>query len=108
MPVYEYECRRHGYFEAMRPMSESRDHQPCPQCSRASPRVILSAAAVPFMAPAARRAHSTNERAQHEPKSSAHHVHGKHCGCSNRKSNSASTAGGGKAFPARRPWMISH
>lgn len=107
MPVYEYECRRHGYFEAMRPMSESQAQQPCPQCDRASPRVILSAAAVPFMAPAARHAHSTNERAQHEPKSSKHHVHGRNCGCGSKKANATATAAG-KTFPSKRPWMISH
>lgn len=109
MPVYEYECVRHGAFEQMRPVAEAGQAQDCPTCGKSSPRAILSAVRLSSMSPAARAAHATNERAAHEPKSSKQHRHGPGCGCSSgKKSRTATGADGSRMFPSRRPWMISH
>lgn len=40
MPIYEYECVRHGKFEKLRPMSEATKPGLCPNCCEESPRVI--------------------------------------------------------------------
>ncbi|MEJ0034512.1 MAG: zinc ribbon domain-containing protein [Gammaproteobacteria bacterium] len=110
MPLYEYECSKHGAFERMRPLAESAMAQKCPECGKAAPRAILSAARLAAMAPTLRAAHATNERSAHEPKSSKQHRHGPGCGCSQsaRKATTARAADGSKMFPGRRPWMISH
>ena len=110
MPLYEYECVAHGSFEAMRPMAECQSAQTCPHCSRASARVILTAAALATMPSSARKAHATNERSAHTPKSSREMKHGKGCGCCGGKAKRgvAMGANGAKAFPSKRPWMISH
>ncbi|MES1162207.1 MAG: zinc ribbon domain-containing protein, partial [Rhizobacter sp.] len=54
-----------------------------------------------------------NERARHEPKSSRDYARLKHpagCGCCSTGKRGATVTGanGNKAFPAKRPWMISH
>lgn len=111
MPVYEYECPAHGPFEAVRSISEWRDPQACPNCGRAAPRAILTSVALATMPSALRKAHMINERSAHAPKSSAEHRHGASCGCCKPKGgkrNTVSTPNGGKMFPGRRPWMISH
>ncbi len=46
MPIYDYRCTHCGEFRKIRPMSESRSPQPCPDCGEASQR-LLSA---PFLA----------------------------------------------------------
>ena len=110
MPLYEYECPRHGAFEQMRPLAESSMKQKCPTCGVAAARAILSAVHLSAMAPTLRAAHATNERSAHEPKSSKAHRHGPGCGCSSggRKAGTARGSDGSKMFPTRRPWMISH
>jgi len=44
MPLYEYECEKHGdkpvRFEQRRPMSESSLPAPCPECGEDSQRVM--------------------------------------------------------------------
>jgi putative FmdB family regulatory protein len=111
MPTYEYECARHGAFEALRSMSEARAPQSCPDCGVLAPRVVLTAAAFAAMPAANRKAHAVNERSAHEPKTSASLRHKPGCGCCSPrigKSNSLTLPDGTKAFPSKRPWMISH
>lgn len=67
MPVYEYECDRHGLFEVLRPMAESAQPAPCPDCEVLAARV-LSAPQVAVLARPARIAHERNERSRHEPR----------------------------------------
>lgn len=67
MPLYEYECSTHGVFELTRSMQESRLDASCPLCASAAPR-ILSLPALSALDPAARIAHTRNERSQHEPR----------------------------------------
>jgi len=110
MPLYEYECPRHGPFEKMRPLADSSAKQSCPTCGAAAPRAYLSAVRFSAMAPALRAAHATNERSAHEPRSSKQHRHGPGCGCSQggRKARASTGSEGSRMFPNRRPWMISH
>ena len=60
-----------------------------------------------------RRAMDLNERARHEPKRSGDYARLKHpcgCGCcsNGRRGATVTAANGNKAFPSKRPWMISH
>ena len=107
MPVYDYDCAACGPFRMLRPMAESGDPQPCPSCGGAAPRQI-TACNFSSMSSATRLAHATNERSAHAPKRGAGHGAGCAC-CSGKPSRSLSTsADGGKSFPSKRPWMISH
>ncbi|HEY5475815.1 MAG TPA: zinc ribbon domain-containing protein [Tepidiformaceae bacterium] len=41
MPLYEYFCQTcNGVFEELRPMRESSDPVPCPQCFKDAPRIM--------------------------------------------------------------------
>ena len=44
MPVYSYECEKHGVFDVTCRLSEWDDRKPCPKprCCKLSPQVILS------------------------------------------------------------------
>jgi putative FmdB family regulatory protein len=112
MPIYEYECSTHGSFETLRPMSESSLPKECPRCHRMAARVILTAAALACMPASARQAHATNERSANQPKSTRDSRHGRGCGCCGGKSprigGAESAPKAAKAFPSKRPWMISH
>lgn len=46
MPFYDYRCTRCGDFRAIRPMTESRVPQPCPDCGTPSARMLSA----PFLA----------------------------------------------------------
>ena len=115
MPVYEYLCTDHGVFEALRPMSQYDQPCPCPDCGAGAARVMLSVPNVSGLDRSVRRAHETNERASHAPKSLR--SHGPGCGCCAGGASSVKGRGrggtlhrpdGSKSFPGKRPWMISH
>ena len=115
MPVYDYKCEDHGNFYELASLDDHALPAACPECGKLSPRIIVIAPAVLDMAPAKRKAHQTNERAQHEPAFSTtdqrekDKAHAASCGCqsvSNRKL--MYTAEDNKMFPSMRPWMISH
>ncbi len=111
MPTYEYECARHGVFEAVRSMKESGEPQSCPDCGVLSPRVVVTAAAFAGMPSTLRTAHAINERSAHEPKTSASLRHKLGCACCSsgtKRSSALTLADGSKSFPSKRPWMISH
>ena len=109
MPTYEYHCPECGPFSAFRPMAEYQSPQPCESCGVPAPRAALS---VPFFAgmDAGRRtAMATNERSANAPTRSK----GRHpaaCGCCKPAAGRrvAESVSGAKAFPAARPWMLSH
>ena len=110
MPVYEYECDEHGVFTAMRPMSEYADPYPCPDCTIDARRVIVSVPHFSNLSATTRAAHALNERSQHAPKESSGRPHAAGCSCcskTSRKKAKGSPAAA-KAFPNKRPWMISH
>jgi putative FmdB family regulatory protein len=111
MPTYEYECSRHGVFEAVHSMRESGVPQSCPDCGALAARVVITAAAVAGMPRAQRDAHAVNERSAHEPKTSASLRHKPGCSCclpNAKRSVVVKSRDGSKAFPTKRPWMISH
>ena len=110
MPLYEYECQACGAFTANRPMAQYQEPQACPECSQPAPRALISAPAFAAMPGTTRKAHAINEKAAHAPKSSKEHVHSSACGCSGKigKSATVQAKDGSKAFPNKRPWMISH
>lgn len=116
MPVYEYLCEDCGYFEELRPMSESGAPCNCPECGNLAEK-IMSAPRLAILAPHMRKAHETNERSQHAPKVNnghtcsgsgcSHQSHGK-----NKNTNVVRDKEGNVKYKAlggvRRPWMISH
>jgi putative FmdB family regulatory protein len=113
MPTYDYACGACGGFDAIRALALRNEPAACPDCGGASPRVLVSAPRLALMDSGTRSAVQTNERAQHEPRRSAEYARLKHpagCGCCSSSKRSATTtaANGNKAFPSRRPWMISH
>lgn len=85
---------------------------------RGIPRVFATAPRLACVSPEQRRAFDTNERAQHAPRSSRNGDEGSYgrmrhpagCGCcgTGKRGATVTTANGAKAFPSKRPWMISH
>jgi len=113
MPTYDYACDKCGGFDAFRTLAARNEAAACPDCGGASPRVFASAPRLALMEGSTRRAMDVNERARHEPKRSSDYARLKHpsgCGCcSTAKRGATVTApNGNKAFPSKRPWMISH
>ena len=68
MPVYDYLCDDCGPFTDMRPMAECDYPQECPHCETTAPRVFLTAPNFSCMPADRRKAHATNERSAHAPK----------------------------------------
>ncbi len=113
MPTYDYECPSCGSFDAIRSISARNDPAACPACGTASPRVIVASAGLAYLDGTTVKAMETNERARHEPHSSKNYVGHRHpagCGCcsSSKKTTTVRGRDGSKAFPSKRPWMISH
>ena len=105
MPVYEYLCDDCGPFTDMRPMAECDAPQDCPRCEGESPRVILTAPNFFCMPSDKRKAHATNERSAHAPKTVDQYKasHGPGCGCCSTKPSRLvkKTSSGAKSFPDR-------
>jgi len=113
MPTYDYACPGCGGFDALRSFAQRDEPAACPDCTTPSPRVFAAMPRLACLSSETRRAMETNERARHEPKSSGSYPLMRHpagCGCcSTGKSRATVTAANGaKAFPSKRPWMISH
>ncbi len=120
MPTYDYQCAAGcGSFDAIRSLALRNDPAACPVCNADSYRVFIHAPRLACASPAQRLASNTNERAQHAPRASrdveqgsyARMRHPAGCGCCSTGSKSGATVtapNGAKAFPSKRPWMISH
>jgi putative FmdB family regulatory protein len=113
MPTYDYACSQCGGFDAFRTLAARNEAAVCPDCGGASPRVFASAPRLALMEGSTRRAMDVNERARHEPKRSGDYARLKHpsgCGCcsTGKRGATVTASNGNKAFPSRRPWMISH
>jgi putative FmdB family regulatory protein len=114
MPTYDYACAACGGFEAMRRCSARDQPADCPACGAASPRVFAAAPRLALLQADTRQAMAVNERARHEPQRSADYARLRHpagCGCCSagtRRSATVTAGNGAKAFPSKRPWMISH
>ena len=113
MPTYDYACSGCGGFDAIRALAERDRPADCPACGKAAERVFIAAPGLRLLQAGTRNAIATNERASHEPTSSRDYTRLKHpasCGCCSTAGRGATVTGanGNKAFPSRRPWMISH
>lgn len=119
MPTYEYDCLSCGGFDAIRRLADRNDPATCPVCAHASQRVFATAPRLACVSPDQRRAFDTNERSQHAPRSSRDGDQGSYgrmrhpsgCGCcstAGKRGATVTAANGAKAFPSKRPWMISH
>ncbi|MGY4827189.1 FmdB family zinc ribbon protein [Sphaerotilaceae bacterium SBD11-9] len=113
MPTYDYACPDCGGFDAFRTLAARNEAASCPDCGLASPRVLATAPRLALMDGGTRRAIDVNERARHEPKRSGDYARLKHpsgCGCCSpgKRGATVTAANGNKAFPSKRPWMISH
>ena len=116
MPTYDYACGDCGGFDALRSIARRDEPADCPGCGAAAPRVFVTAPGLALVDDGTRRAMDTNERARHEPQRSGDHTRLRHpngCGCCGGGGNSQRGAtlrapNGNKAFPSKRPWMISH
>lgn len=113
MPTYDYACERCGGFDALRAIGERDAPLRCPLCGSAATRV-LAAPRLALLADGTRGALARNERARHEPQRSSEYQTLRHpsgCGCCRAGAGGSTTrraANGNKAFPSKRPWMISH
>lgn len=119
MPTYDYACAACGQFEAVRRMAERDAACACPSCGADARRLAVGAPGLAHLPADTRKAMDINERARHEPRSSSEGSDGRYgrmrhpsgCGCcsSGRRNSTTVTApNGAKAFPTKRPWMISH
>jgi putative FmdB family regulatory protein len=113
MPTYDYACPDCGGFEAFRSMAARNDDVECPSCGTASTRVFVSAPRLALVDGDTRRAIEINERAQYAPKKSGElgsKSHPAGCGCcsTGKRGATVTAPNGNKAFPTKRPWMISH
>ena len=114
MPTYDSACPACGGFDAFRPLGARNEPAACPDCGTASPRVFASAPRLALLEGSTRSAIERNERARHEPKGSRDYARLRHpagCGCCSsevRRSSTVTAPNGAKAFPSKRPWMISH
>jgi putative FmdB family regulatory protein len=101
MPLYEYQCRRHGVFEQLGSIADRAASQPCPDCRRQAPRV-LSAPQQPVLERSTRIAHERNERSQHEPRMV------KARALEQARDARPKPAPVQRAHAGARPWMIGH
>jgi putative FmdB family regulatory protein len=67
MPIYEYDCKRHGNFEVIRSLDQRGASEACPECGKPAPRV-LSAIRQHQLARSEVIARDRNQRSQHEPR----------------------------------------
>lgn len=67
MPLYEYDCSRHGVFETMHSMHDAQAPERCPSCGEQAPRV-LSAPRLARVSAHERKARDRNEKSRHEPR----------------------------------------
>jgi putative FmdB family regulatory protein len=113
MPTYDYACPACGGFDALRPFAQRDEPAACPDCASPSPRVFAAMPRLACVSSETRRAMETNERARHEPRHSGSYQRMRHpagCGCCapGRRGATVTATNGAKAFPSKRPWMISH
>lgn len=121
MPTYDYDCTGCGPFDALRSVAARNEPCVCPACGAPAARVFAHAPHLACVSPEQRRAHDTNERARHAPRSSRDGDSGSYgrlrhpsgCGCcsgsgASKRVSTVTAPSGAKTFPSKRPWMISH
>jgi putative FmdB family regulatory protein len=115
VPLYSYECDRHGVFDLVRPMSRSAEDAPCPDCGLASGRLITPPQ-IFSMSANRRQAAECNERSRHEPAVAtpgcAHdHRAPSHSATAAARSAAEKTRNGKpplQVYKGPRPWVVEH
>ncbi len=115
MPLYSYECDRHGVFDLLRTMSHSADDAACPSCGLASGRLI-TAPRIFSMNASRRQAAEWNERSRHEPRvaspACAHHHSAPSQSAAAAARAAAERTRNGKpplqVYKGPRPWVVEH
>ena len=122
MPLYTYECPRHGAFSDWRAMSECHLPSPCPICDAPSQRQV----SVPHrgMDTALHKSRAINEKSAHEPRvvrrrrgdgipahdthrDLTHHAHVR--GAQGHGHGEHSHQGGpSSTVRSRHPWLVRH
>ena len=105
MPIYEYECKKHGVFSLLKGISNRNDNTECPSCGHSSTRV-MSKPALSLMSASNRSAWERNEKSAHEPVRRKKHVCNHSCNHSNHSEKSHEKYI--KPSPGARPWMLGH
>ncbi|MHB0991486.1 MAG: FmdB family zinc ribbon protein [Burkholderiales bacterium] len=108
MPTYDYHCADCGTFELIRHIAERDSRALCPQCGARAERILIAAPGLAAVSAEVRRAMATNERASHEPASSASYRHPQGCSCCKSPPKTSASTTAMKSFANKRPWMISH
>ncbi|MHB1677413.1 MAG: FmdB family zinc ribbon protein [Sulfuriferula sp.] len=108
MPTYDYQCTDCGSFDLMRRIAERDTPAFCPQCGAQAGRIFIAAPGLASVSASVRLAMATNERASHEPKSSASYRHPQGCSCCKSTPKTSASPSAMKSFANKRPWMISH
>jgi putative FmdB family regulatory protein len=105
MPIYEYECKKHGVFELLKGVAQAYEPGLCPDCELPGPRLI-SAPHLSVMARSQVVARDRNERSQYEPRMSSSPGSCSHSGPCNH--GRKATPGKLKKYTGKRPWVIEH
>jgi putative FmdB family regulatory protein len=113
MPIYDYACASCGGFDALRLFAQRDEPAACPDCGGPAPRVFTAMPRLACLTGDTRRAMEINEKARHVPQTSGNYQRLRHpagCGCCQpgKRSATVTSPSGAKAFPSKRPWMISH
>ena len=114
MPTYDYACSTcSNRFDTLRSVAMRNVDAACHSCGGSAPRVMVFSPSLALLADTTRNAFATHERARHAPKQSGDYARLKHpsgCGCctGSKRGSTVMASDGSKAFPAKRPWMISH
>ena len=95
MPLYEYDCKQHGVFEAIHSIMQAEEPQRCPSCDALSQRV-LSAPRLACVGAHERIARDRNEKSQHEPR------------LSRPPKAAPSERPALRASHGSRPWVLEH
>jgi putative FmdB family regulatory protein len=108
MPIYEYECRKHGEFELIRNVQEARLSGSCPDCGATCGRIV-SAPHIVGLPKATLVAHERNERSQHEPRVATRgHVCSASCNHGGRAKDGPPKRRVAQRYTGARPWVIEH
>ena len=108
MPLYEYECQKHGTFESIASIEACREPGACPTCEKPASRV-LSAPHLRSMARSEVIARDRNEQSRHEPRLSKTPGSCSHSGpCNHGRGKARAKPGQLQAYKGKRPWVMEH
>jgi putative FmdB family regulatory protein len=122
MPIYDYECRRHGEFRNWASLADFDKAVPCPVCSKPAARSV--SAAYLGMDSQLRKAFGSSEKSAHEPRVVRRRrgdpipVHDAHSDLSKVRGHGHAHGHGGrhqstghehvKTVRSKHPWLVRH